>query len=60
MGLPVQAGPVFCAFAHLQVCLLHSEPTVGELWCPGVDSGAGEAVMVAPLVSKGWELQCIL
>lgn len=31
LGLPVQAGAVFCAFAHLQVCLLHSEPTGREL-----------------------------
>lgn len=31
LGLPVEAGLVFCTFAHLQVCLLHSEPTAGEL-----------------------------
>lgn len=31
LGLPVQAGLVFCAFAYFQVCLLHSEPTGREL-----------------------------
>uniref|UniRef100_A0A663MBP6 SHC adaptor protein 1 n=1 Tax=Athene cunicularia TaxID=194338 RepID=A0A663MBP6_ATHCN len=30
------------------------------LRCPGVGSGAGGAVAVAPLVSQGWEQQCVL
>lgn len=31
LGMPVQAGLAFCTFAHLRVCLLHSEPTGREL-----------------------------